>query len=764
MKRILLLLHLALALTAIRFASAQVLQLPPGSNAPILNVVRSGSGAPANSLGNPGDFYIDTTAWAIYGPKASAWPSGISLVGPAGAAGAAGAQGSPGQPGPSGTGGYLADAVAGTIDGTNATFTLTYAPNPANSLILSKNGAVLKSGVDYTLSGNTITFVSGAKPQSGDSLEAWYEVASPDPCPAALSNALGCVEIPSSGGLSVDADGNLSIAFPALGLVKSSGSGFADAAFGDIVSLFGGGNCSGYLKSDGSCDTPSGGGGGSGTVNAGTTGQFAWYVANGTAVSGHTLASSDITGALGFTPQNAAAAVPGAYYCPSTGDTSGVTTAFSCSTSSSLTSLTVGTKILWSLDETGGNATATLNVNGLGAKTIEGSYAPVAGLYDLTYDGTEWRVLTPGQSQIGSSFLIENNTGSRVSLGNGNADLCAEAAGSGRYCYSAFAGSAVGNGLFLYSYDNSSHSGTDYAATWLAPNLYGAGMPYGKTHVVGINGPDDDATSDRVFEWRSSNGYDQSVNGDGAAYDLWWFDGAGNLSLTGNIKEINGASTNFPSSNAAGALTNDGSGNFSYVANFPAVTLQSSANGALSWTHANGSGGNPTPSLVFPSKIQYKTAVCQAGTASAAFSLPSSNAPSASCVTGTNSNYGVLTFSATGQSIQDHLKLPPDWTGAVDIEFTHRSAATTGNIVWNIATACVADGATGDPAFNTAQTVSTAAQGTTLQWKTVSLTGITVTGCAANNELLFQIGLDASTTTTGNIDLIGIRFTVRRAL
>lgn len=48
-------------------------------------IIRSGAGAPAAGVGVNGDFYIDTTAWYIYGPKAAgAWPAGTSIVGPAG--------------------------------------------------------------------------------------------------------------------------------------------------------------------------------------------------------------------------------------------------------------------------------------------------------------------------------------------------------------------------------------------------------------------------------------------------------------------------------------------------------------------------------------------------------------------------------------------------------------------------------------------------------------------------------------------------------
>ena len=46
--------------------------------------VLNGSGAPASGLGSLGDFYIDTTAHSIYGPKTGGgWGSSTSLVGPA---------------------------------------------------------------------------------------------------------------------------------------------------------------------------------------------------------------------------------------------------------------------------------------------------------------------------------------------------------------------------------------------------------------------------------------------------------------------------------------------------------------------------------------------------------------------------------------------------------------------------------------------------------------------------------------------------------
>jgi hypothetical protein len=194
-----------------------------------------------------------------------------------------------------------------------------------------------------------------------------------------------------------------------------------------------------------------------------------------------------------------------------------------------------------------------------------------------------------------------------------------------------------------------------------------------------------------------------------------------------------------------------------------ARTLQSSANSGITWTNGDGVAGNPTPVIVIPTRNVFRAAICQGTSAFSSFSMAATAAPTANCVTGTNTNYGVLTFSATAQNFQDHFTLPAHWTGAIDLDVKYRSTSTTGNIVWNIATACVADGATGDPSFNTAQTVSTAAQGTTLQWKTATLTGITTTGCAANSEMMVKIGLDASTTTTGNIDMVDYALTARDA-
>ncbi len=80
---------------------------------------------------------------------------------------------------------------AGTVNGTNAVFTLSPAPDPAASLKLTRNGLVQKAGVDYTLSGGTITFTSGAIPQTGDLLLAWYRAGLSPPSSTAGGDLTG---------------------------------------------------------------------------------------------------------------------------------------------------------------------------------------------------------------------------------------------------------------------------------------------------------------------------------------------------------------------------------------------------------------------------------------------------------------------------------------------------------------------------------------------------------------------------------------------
>ena len=45
------------------------------------NTILNGTSSPVDDLGNDGDFYMNTAAWMIYGPKQDGhWGSGTSLI------------------------------------------------------------------------------------------------------------------------------------------------------------------------------------------------------------------------------------------------------------------------------------------------------------------------------------------------------------------------------------------------------------------------------------------------------------------------------------------------------------------------------------------------------------------------------------------------------------------------------------------------------------------------------------------------------------
>lgn len=68
------------------------------------------------------------------------------------------------------------EVPTGLLDGANGAYTLAGAPNPAASLLLVRNGLVMRAGTgnDFTLSGATITFAQGNLPAAGDTLLASY--------------------------------------------------------------------------------------------------------------------------------------------------------------------------------------------------------------------------------------------------------------------------------------------------------------------------------------------------------------------------------------------------------------------------------------------------------------------------------------------------------------------------------------------------------------------------------------------------------------
>ena len=139
------------------WGSATSLKGTNGTNGTNGKTVLNGSGAPSNSTGSEGDFYIDTTANRIYGPKgATTWPaSSTSLVGPTGATGATGATGPAGTDGTNGVSGY--EVVTGTK---------TIGANTTDNLITSCTTGKKPLGGGYSFPVSSATFY-GSQPTTG---------------------------------------------------------------------------------------------------------------------------------------------------------------------------------------------------------------------------------------------------------------------------------------------------------------------------------------------------------------------------------------------------------------------------------------------------------------------------------------------------------------------------------------------------------------------------------------------------------------------
>lgn len=176
-----------------------------------------------------------------------------------------------------------------------------------------------------------------------------------------------------------------------------------------------------------------------------------------------------------------------------------------------------------------------------------------------------------------------------------------------------------------------------------------------------------------------------------------------------------------------------------------------------------------TVTVGVPFKWNYRAAVCQDGSASLGFSTYTSSGPTATCSSGGQQTFGEAYFVDTAtNTVQDHLSLPADWVGTIDVGIVWRSTVTANDVVWKIRTACVADAEVpGDTAWNFYNSVTDTAKGTTLQLNTATISAITTTGCAAGEEMYFEFIRDpanASDTLIGTARLVGITFTVKRTL
>ena len=201
-----------------------------------------------------------------------------------------------------------------------------------------------------------------------------------------------------------------------------------------------------------------------------------------------------------------------------------------------------------------------------------------------------------------------------------------------------------------------------------------------------------------------------------------------------------------------------------------AITLTSGLSEQLVWDPAlaAGNGGWKRSARIMMSPVPFVAAVCQGAAASLGFSAPVTDPAVAACVAGSQTHFGVAQFANTNElSVQGHFPLPTDASGAIDLRGAWRTTATTGSVVWQIQTACVAGGQTVDPSWNAATTITDAALATTVRFNEFSSAAIDITGCAAGEEFFFRFLRDpahASDTLAATAELISLTFVTRRAI
>lgn len=143
-----------------------------------------------------------------------------------------------------------------------------------------------------------------------------------------------------------------------------------------------------------------------------------------------------------------------------------------------------------------------------------------------------------------------------------------------------------------------------------------------------------------------------------------------------------------------------------------------------------------------------RAAVCQGASTQAIFNLPNgATAATANCTTGTYQIRSYLEYiDASNHTAQAVFHLGDDYdsAGATVLDVYWSTSATTGNVVWSIQTACIGANENQDIAWNTAQTVTSAASASANYQVKGSLSSLTMTGCAVDETLFIKVDRDGT--------------------
>jgi hypothetical protein len=175
-------------------------------------------------------------------------------------------------------------------------------------------------------------------------------------------------------------------------------------------------------------------------------------------------------------------------------------------------------------------------------------------------------------------------------------------------------------------------------------------------------------------------------------------------------------------------------------------------------------GTNMIPSAV-QRHLTVIAATCLGASAVAELDLPSSNAPTANCITGsTNQHDATLDFAdSANQSAEFPIQFPVGWTGTLDVDWWWLVTASGGSnaVNWNFAVICQTSGTTYDQSYPSPGTTVTTNVGATNAWVKSTQTSIPVAGCAAGSRGKVRVQRLVADTFTGTARLNMLFLTMR---
>lgn len=145
----------------------------------------------------------------------------------------------------------------------------------------------------------------------------------------------------------------------------------------------------------------------------------------------------------------------------------------------------------------------------------------------------------------------------------------------------------------------------------------------------------------------------------------------------------------------------------------------------------------------------YSAARCQGATATSFYNIPAgATGASPNCTVGTNLTRATIDYTDASNhtaTVPVHLPEDADLTSDVSLEIYWMTSATAGAAIWSVSTACIPVGGQPDPTFNTAQTVTTTTNASSLYKNSSIIAALTLTGCTADTTLFVKIDRNGAT-------------------